>query len=272
MCLQTGTCRARAFACSVMAMRSLRLLASTFALALACAALPAAACSPGPGYRVPTNLELAGHADAILIARVVGGQQDERGQHVALVIRPIAAVKGSLPGGDIALPGMELAVDGQARPSDPYEFERAHPQAYMGACIRRVFPLGATALFFLRSEHGGTWAPAGTAFSRWAEDVPDENAPWVQLAKLYTTAAGLPPEDRAPFLEDEREALLARAGQEDQAGPLAQQMAEDIARQLAGPQAPPPDPFEEAFRQPGEESAVEASLKAMRQGAVEAGN
>jgi hypothetical protein len=248
-------------------MRSLRPFASTFALALACAAIPAAACSPARDYRVPTNLELAGHADSIVLARVTGGQQNERGEHVALVIRPLAAIKGPMPQGDIALLGMELAQDGQGRPSDPYEFERAHPEAYTGACIRRVFPLGTTALFFLRSDHEGMWAPAGTAFSRWAEDVPDESAPWVQLARLYTVAAGLPPEDRAPFLEDEREALLARTGE-----PLAQLMAEDIARQIAGPRAPPPDPFEEAFRQPGEESAVEKSLNAMRQGAVEAGN
>ena len=250
-------------------------LASGLALALALAAAPAAACSPAPDYRVPTNLELAGHADSIVVARVVGTHRDESGQPTALVIRPLAAVKGPMPGGDIALTGMVLAADGQGgSPSDPHEFERAHPQAYSGACIRRVFPLGATALFFLRTDHEGMWAPAGTAFNRWAEDVADENAPWVQLARLYTVASGLPPEDRAPFLEDEREALLARAGQ-DQTGPLAQLMAEDIARQLAGPQAPPPpppDPFEEAFRQPGEESAVEASLKAMRQGAVEAGN
>ena len=241
------------------------------AIALALVAAPAAACSPAPDYRVPTNLELAGHADSIVVARVVGSQQDEQGQPTALVIRPLTAVKGPMPQGDIALLGMMLAGDGQgARPSDPHEFERAHPETYSGACIRRVFPLGATALFFLRTDHEGMWAPAGTAFSRWAEDVPDENAPWVQLARLYAVAAGLPPEDRAPFLEDEREALLARTGE-----PLAHLMAEDIARQIAGPQAPPPpppDPFEEAFRQPGEESAVEASLKAMRQDAVEAGN
>lgn len=249
-------------------------LALAPALALALAAAPAAACSPGPDYRVPTNLELAGHADSIVVARVVGTHRDEAGQPTALVIRPLAAVKGPMPDGDIALLGIVLAPEGQAeRTSDPHEFERAHPQAYSGACIRRVFPLGATALFFLRVDHEGMWAPAGTAFSRWAEDVPDENAPWVQLARLYAVAADLPAEDRAPFLEDEREALLARTGQ-DQTGPLAQLMAEDIARQLAGPQAPPPpppDPFEAAFRQPGEQSAVDASLKAMRE-AAEAGN
>jgi hypothetical protein len=104
------------------------------------------------------------------------------------------------------------------------------------------------------------WAPAGDAFSRWAEDVPDANAPWVQLVKLYAVAASLPEADRAGFLEDEREALLARTGE-----PLAQLMAEDIARQLGGPEALPDEPIEDVFRDPGEESSVDAALRAMRQ-------
>ena len=115
-----------------------------------------------------------------------------------------------------------------------------------------------------------TWLLDGIRLTDGTFWVADENAPWVQLARLYAIAASLPAEDRAPFLEDEREALLARTGE-----PLAQLMADDIARQLAGPKAPPPpppDPFDEAFRQPGEESAVEASLKAMRQEAAEAGD
>jgi hypothetical protein len=260
-------CRAAAIGCSVAAMRTLRPFVATLGLALALAAAPAAACSPAPDYRMPTNLELAGHAETIVLGRVTGQHQDERGRPTAVVITPLAAIKGELPQGEIALAGMSVAEGERAALSRPYELERPHPDAYSGACIRTVFPLGTTALFFLRTDHEGMWAPAGTAFSRWAEDVPDENAPWVQLARLYTVAAGLPEEDRAPFLEDEREALLARTDE-----PLAQLMADDIARQLAGPKAPPPDPFEEAFRQPGEESAVEKSLEAMRQGAAEAGN
>jgi hypothetical protein len=244
-------------------------LAAAAALALACAPGAAFACSPGPDFRVPTNLELAGHADTIVLARVVGAMEGEGGdpRQATLTIHPLAAIKGELPQGDIALTGMSLAQGERAVTSDPLEFERAHPDTYSGACIRTSFPLGTTALFFLRIDHEGMWAPAGTAFSRWAEDVADEQAPWVQLARLYTVAAGLPPEDRVPFLEDEREALLARTGD-----PLARLMAQDIARQIAGPVAPPPDPFEEAFGQPAKESAVDASLKAMRQAADEAGD
>jgi hypothetical protein len=237
------------------------------AVLLALAPLPALACQPSPDYRMPTNLELAGHAETIVLAHVTGQHVDERGRPTAVVITPITAIKGELPQGDIALAGMSLADGAAAVASRPFEFERPHPDAYSGACIRTQFPLGATALFFLRIDHEGHWSPAGTAFSRWAEDVEGEDAPWVQLARLYTVAAGLPAEDRVPFLEGEREALLARTDE-----PLAQLLADDIARQIAGPVAPPPDPFEEAFRDTASESAVEATMKRMRQAAVEAGN
>jgi hypothetical protein len=260
--------RARGIGCSVAAMKRLVPIAATLALALAAA--PAAACSVGADYRMPTNLELAGHADTIVLARVVGAHQDEQGRQTAVVIRPLETIKGEPQQGDIALQGMTLASDRSgSRLSDPYEFVRPHEQAYAGACIRTVFPPGTTALFFLRVGHEGMWAPAGTAYSRWAEDVTDPQSPWVQLARLYTVAAALPREDRAPFLEDEREALLARAGHDDPTAPLARLMADDIARQLAGPAPPPPDAFEEAFRDPSEESTVDAALKSMREAAEE---
>ena len=250
-----------------------RLVPIAASLALALAAAPAAACSVGADYRVPTNLELAGHADTIVLARVVGAHQDGEGRQTAVVIRPLETIKGAPQEGDIALQGMTLAsTDGSSRLSDPYELARPHEQAYAGACIRTVFPLGTTALFFLRTDHEGMWAPAGTAFSRWAEDVTDAQSPWVQLARLYAVAAALPPEDRPPFLEDEREALLARAGQDDPTGPLARLMAEDITRQLAGPAPPPPDAFEDAFRDPSARSTVDATLQAMRQAAAEEGD
>jgi hypothetical protein len=244
------------------------------ALALASVPGAAAACTVEPGYRVPSNLELVEQAETIVLAKVVGAtaSAEEGGADGdTVIIRPIAALKGELPAGDIGLRGMGLAQGNAARLdmlSNPFEFRQAHPIAYMGACIRTYFPLGTTAVFFLRTDHEGMWAPAAQPFSRWAEDVPEANAPWVQLVKLYAVAAGLPQADRAPFLADEREALLARTGE-----PLAQLMAEDIARQVAGPGAAADEPLaEDAFRPPSQESAVEAALRAMRQSGEEAGN
>ena len=233
------------------------------ALALAFSPGAAAACSPAPDYRVPSNLELVAAAETIVLARVVGQHQDAQGRPTAVVIAPLAAVKGELPQGEIAIGGTSL-LDGRTRGryaelSNPYEFAQPHPSSLAGACIRTVFPLGTTVLAFLRTDHEGMWAPAGAPFSRWAEDVPDADAPWVQLVRLYTVAAGLPEADRAPFLADEREALLARTGE-----PLAQLMADDIARQFTGPQTPAAEVLDDGFRDPAEESAVDAALRAMR--------
>jgi len=238
------------------------------ALALACTPSAAFACSAPPSEQ--SNLGLVADAETIVMAQVVGGTAatgDPDGWSV--VVRPLEAVKGDMPQGDITLRGLGLAtVRGGTELSNPFEFQQAHPNAYAGACNRYLFPLGTTALFFLRIDQEGQWAAAADgAFTRWAEDVPDAQAPWVQLVRLYTIAAGLPEADRAPFLEDEREALMARTGE-----PVAQLMADDIYRQVAGPREPEGRGFEDAFRDPADESAVEAVLRAMRQSALEAGN
>lgn len=247
------------------------------ALAGVAAAVPAIACTPAPGYEVPGNLDLVRQADAVLLGRVVGGDtaSAEDPQAGSIVIRPLEALKGELPAGDITLAGMSLPVvrDGAVSGyelSNPFEFERPHEQAYAGGCIRTTFPLGTTAVFFLKSDASG-WAPAGGPFSRWAEDVPDAQAPWVQLVRVYAVAATLPEPDRVALLSDEREALMARTAE-----PLAQLMADDLARQIgtASANASPAasSSFEDAFRDPASESSVDAALRAMRQGAVEAGN
>src|SRR5690606_19078232 len=85
-----------------------RLALGVAAAALAAAAVPAAACTPAPGYEVPSNLELVRQADAILLARVVGGTaaspSDPAGG--SIVLRPAEALKGELPPGDVMLSGM----------------------------------------------------------------------------------------------------------------------------------------------------------------------
>ena len=60
-------------------MVAVRPILASLALTLSCAALPAAACSPAPGYRQPSNLELAADAEAIVLARVVAGALDPAG-------------------------------------------------------------------------------------------------------------------------------------------------------------------------------------------------
>lgn len=263
--------RGEAIGCMVDVMHSLRWIVASVALALS-VAVPVAACTPAPGYRVPGNLELAGEAQAIVLARVVAGALDEGGDPFAstITIHPLEAIKGPLPEGEIALYGMMLSRDADPElgmVSSPYEFVSAHPVSYIGACVRFIFPLGTTALFFLRQDEAGKWVPAGGAFSRWAEDVPGPDAPWVTLARLYTRAAALPEAERRALLEAERATLQRRADD-----PVAQLMAADVGRQLAASRQGDAYALLDDEEPAEVESSVEAALRQMRGAAIEAGN
>lgn len=201
---------------------------------LAALPLPALACSPAPGYRVPTNLELAQEAEVVFIGQVIGGTAMEAGASSppSIRVRPITMLKGALVGDPLVLEGLSLANGQYAVLSNPYDLENAHPLAWAGGCIRHAFPADARVLFFLK-RHEGRWGPAGGPFARWAEDALDPGAPWPVLTALYLRAAALPPTERKALLEGERAALLGRAGD-----PVARLMAADITRQLAGPNKP----------------------------------
>ena len=237
--------------------RPLAILAAALAAPLALAA-PAQACTVEAGYRAPTNLELAAHADAIVLGQVTGGSGVVLPEST-ISVRPLAAIKGLLPGQDFKLAGMSVAAD--VPPSDPQELEAPHPEALAGACIRRRFAPGATVLFFL-DRADGQWVPAGGPFSRWAEDVEGLESPWVQLTAFYVRVAGLEPDRRVALIEAERDAFQAREGE-----PLAMAFAADLERSLSVPLAPPPPaPVQPdyGFRDPGDVSAVQRALDAMR--------
>jgi hypothetical protein len=228
--------------------RTVKRLARTLALAAApvllAAPATAIACSVTADYRVPTNLELAAEANAIVLGEVIGATEaataPDEALSSAIEVRPLAALKGLLPGGTLIIPGMALAPSSGAG-GDALDFGQPHPDALTGSCIRRTFPAGATVLFFLRRADGG-WAPAGGAFSRWAEDVAGPEAapeaPWVQLATLYAHAAQLPPAERAALLADQLEALQARIDAQADDDPATLAMATDIERAMAAPAFP----------------------------------
>lgn len=250
--------------------RAMRIVGFIAGFAFGLAAVPAAACSPAPGYRTPSNLELVEQAETIVLAQVVAGQLDFENEdpfESTVTIRPVAALKGPLPEGDIALKGMMLSRD--AGPeygmlSDPHEFVRAHPVSYVGGCIRYVFALGTTVLFFLRIDHEGLWAPVDDPFARWAEDVPGPDAPWVELVRLYLAALALPEGERTAYLAARRDALRTRADD-----PVAQLMAEDVARQLVvAPQRDDRGPF--ADQEPAAtEAELAAEMRRLHQAGVE---
>lgn len=186
-------------------------MARFFLLAAATLTLstPAIACSVVPDYRVPTNLELVEEAELVLLGRVVGEAKEDGGDpwDSALLVEPIEAIKGETPegagaAGTVAIGGVGLVPEERsdfAVLSNPYELAQAHPLSYIGGCIRYMFPAGTTALFFLERDDSGTgWRSAGGPFSRWAEDVLTDDAPWLRLVRLYTRAAALPAAASAP--------------------------------------------------------------------------
>lgn len=169
------------------------------AILLLAAPLPALACSVAPGYRVPTNVELVADADLILLATVTDGDlAPDAIPEQRITVEPIAAIKGELPASPLAMPGW-IASGAEAMLSNPYELKDAHPQSLAGTCNRMSFPRGSRVLFFLKWE-GDHWRAAGGPFSRWAEDVLTDDAPWLQVVRLYAEAAALPASDRTAYL------------------------------------------------------------------------
>lgn len=243
-------------------------------VALALAALPvtaASACSVVDDYRVPTNLELAQGAELIMLGRVTGvegGNDEDNFMDRAIVIEPLSAIKGALPPAAIKVGGMALTEGELARYgalSNPYELEASHPASYIGGCIRYMFPRGTTALFFLAHGENGEWRPSGDAFSRWAEDVLSDDAPWLRLTRLYVQATAAPEDERPGLLEAERARLAALPDD-----PVAALMAHDIERQLAGPNKPWNALMSEMMGPMGSEQEVAAASAADTVRSVEA--
>lgn len=215
-------------------MRHLLALAGASLLA---APLPAAACSVAAGYQVPTNMELVERADLILLGTVTPGESaaDSTAEQT-IAIEPVEALKGAMPTGPIAFPAM-LDTDGEIVLSNPYELREPHPQSLAGSCTRYVFPRGSRVLFFLTRGDGG-WHEAGGPFSRSAEDVLTDDAPWLQAVRFYIEVARLPVEERAAALAARRDELGALGDD-----PVAQLIAADIDRQLGGPNPPMGEPI-----------------------------
>lgn len=210
----------------------MRFLTQLAVAALLAAPLPAIACSVAPGYRVPTNLELVERADLILLGTVTDGNfAPDSSDEQMISVEPVAALKGAMPTGPIPLPAT-IAPAAEMQLSNPYELKDAHPQSLAGACVRYTFPRGSRVLFFL-DRQDGRWRESGGPFSRWAEDVLTDDAPWLQAVRFYIQVAKLPEEERSSVLAARR-SELGELGDD----PVAQLIAADIDRQLAGPTAP----------------------------------
>jgi hypothetical protein len=200
---------------------------------------PARTCTPISGYQAPTNLELVAQADLIMLARIGDGIELEDARRRvgeeptfegAISVTPLMALKGDLPEPSLTIPDTYIATPSEyhlAFPSNPYDLREAHPEAFAGGCARSTFLQGRTVVFFLSQMEDGV-LPVNYAFSRWAEDVPSADAPWVRAIRIYVEVLELPEDERQAALITARDRLLAMDSDLD-----AVLIAADIDRQLA---------------------------------------
>ncbi|HEV7288780.1 hypothetical protein [Sphingomonas sp.] len=211
-------------------------------LALALLAAPAAhACSVAPGYRVPTTLELVAQSDAIIVAQPFDQRTGADGDP-EILFASLAILKGA-PGWEhgrdrisVYAPGVLAPETAAARPSDPRELVRAHPEAYGGGCTRYTFHPKQRVLLFLKRE-GDDYRVISYPFARTAEDTALPDSRWLKAVREYIAIAALPLAVRRARMEVRRDLLKARGDADSRA------IAADIARELAGPRKPLREPL-----------------------------
>ena len=207
------------------------------ALAQPLATAAAHACSPVPGYRVPTNLELTERADAIILGVAEAAIQSEEEHELGkVVIRSLEVLKGGAQPSELRIRGYLSDDAREVVASKPKELHRPNPGALIGGCTRYIFKRGMLLVLFLKRGDDGKLALASYPFARSAEDVPSADAPWVKAVRLYAEIAALPQDQRKEALKARRAAL--RAQKDD---PDAALLASDISRQLSQVRIPPFD-------------------------------
>lgn len=173
------------------------------------------ACSPAPGYRVPSALELAAQADAIVIATVDGRRAAVSPEDTMVLATPTVLLKGAQLPPRVALEGeLSEAVDIESEKSDRRELRAPNPEALSGGCVRLVFSRGMQIVLFLKRDVAGLLRPIRKTFARDAEDVDGAGSLWSKAVRAYA-AIGAAPRARWPALLAERAAALRRMGDRD---------------------------------------------------------
>lgn len=196
------------------------------------------ACSLPPDYEGPrTNFELVQQADVIVVATLVkslGNDQFYREISVA----PMLLLKGHELPKNLTILGYlsdrTLNVEGkkmrpQAKPSEPRDLWRPHPEVWMGGCSRYTFAKGARLLLFFK-KNGPKLEWFDPPFTRSSEDVSGADALWVRAVKTYVRIGRLPvPEQNGALNKEMNELRDATFGDSEDS-----LLADDIERQLAG--------------------------------------
>ena len=208
----------------------------TALLTLAFSAAPAAACSVVPGYRVPTNLELADRADTILIGTVEGFSQGTNPWERQARIRPTLLLKGAALPAQISIEGYPAEALRRPTRSNPRELHEPNPDALIGGCTRYLFEPGMKLVLFFERGKDGQLRFASYPFARVSEDVPSDEAPWIKAVRIYVEVAALPRSQRKAAMRARRDALRAATGDPD-----AALVADDIDRELGSKRTRPYD-------------------------------
>lgn len=210
---------------------------AAIAAAMLAAPLPGWACSMVPGYRVPTNLELAMAAEVIVVATVDGERSAGDGRIGKVIARPTLLIKGSsLPAVvEIDNTALDDKLPRRAARSDPRELREPNPDALAGGCVRYVFTRGMKLVLFLKRDSKGVLQPYRSSFSRDSEDVPSDDALWVKAVREYVEISKLSKAGRKAGLK-RRAAELRATGDADSVA-----IANDMAIELTGKRLPPTD-------------------------------
>lgn len=159
------------------------------------AAMPtfALACSMVPGYKVPTNLELAAAADTIVVARLTSEKAGPNFWEGSVFATPEVLLKGGNLPTIVEIVGARFSNGGRnPTRSNPRELREANPDALMGGCVRYIFAKDMKLVLFLKRNDYGEMVPYRSSFSRDSEDVPDENALWVKAVREYANISTFP--------------------------------------------------------------------------------
>lgn len=192
------------------------------------------------GYRVPTNLELAERAEAIVVAEVSGSRPSAASDRLwegAVIATPVATLKGQFTRAAIEIPGAQIGKIGKdVWPSAPRELRQPNTGALIGGCVRYSFAMGMKLVLFMHRDKDGNLVPFRSAFSRDAEDVQNLDALRVKAIREYAAISMLPKAARRTALDARLRELRAQSGDAD-----AQAIADDLAIERKGKRQPPFD-------------------------------
>jgi len=170
-------------------------------LALVLVGTPAIACSPIPGYRVPTNVELVQSADLVILARVVAGPSPNSligapwSNQPQIILEPVDILKGQSPKELPRLFGTTSTRYGEPVKPAFTPLTKAHPSAYAGGCVRDQYAVGTLVVAMFKLSPDGL-KQLSFPFARQVEDVASPNAIWVKAVRLYVEALQVPTQDR----------------------------------------------------------------------------